>query len=172
MVTNDTPTKKQLIRNIESANDRYTEAINSLNPEDFYNSAHPGEWTGKDIVAHVSSWEKLLWEWLEAARTGIAPNTPVICDEANTERMNAQIYRKNQDRNLDEILSEVQPTFEKTFTLVREYASDENLGGRLPYDWACDDSLWKIIAYNTYLHFDEHAETLHEIAIADKDKGS
>ncbi len=171
MVTHDTPNKKQLLRNIETANDRYTEAIKALSPEDFSASARPGEWTAKDIIAHVSSWEKLLCEWLEAAWSGIAPQTPVICDEAGTERINTQIYNKNRDRSLDDILSEVQPTYDRALALVREYASDENLGDRLPYSWACEDPLWKIIAYNTYLHFDEHAQTLHEIAIVDKNKG-
>lgn len=170
MAVNNPPNKKQLIRNIETAYGRFFEVISSLDPEDFLTAAHPGEWTGRNIVAHVTAWENLLCEWLEAASSGTAPETPVICDETVTEKMNAQIYANNKDRSLDEILSEVQPTYERTLTLVQQYASDENLGDRLPYDWACEDPLWLIIAYNTNLHFDSHAETLHDIAIARKNR--
>ena len=114
-----------------------------------------GEWSVKDIIAHVSWFEREMVDLLRVhALVGSELwNLP-------QDRRNAAVFEQNRDRALHGVLGESQRVFPQLLELV-EALSDEDLNdpGRfagMPNDWLP----WKIIADNTYTHYPDHGASI------------
>jgi hypothetical protein len=114
-----------------------------------------GEWTVKDIIAHVTAWEQRLLSWLEAAARGEAPTNadPIACGQ-EVDTWNARVHARNKDRPLAEIRAEAQRTHRDLVRMLVGIPSDPNN----PWWslWPPDLTPWDVIAANTYDHYPEH----------------
>jgi len=114
-----------------------------------------GEWAVKDIIAHVSWFEREMVDVLRAhALVGSELwNLP-------QDQRNAAVFEQNRDRALHDVLGESQRVFPQLLELV-EALSDEELNdpGRfagMPDDWLP----WRIISGNTYRHYADHGASI------------
>jgi hypothetical protein len=143
------------------------EAINGLDPDELLAPADARGWTGKDIIAHVTAWENLLSHWLESAVSGVEPQIAMFPypSEHAADPYSQSEHEKNIALSLQEVIENIPMMYERVLAQIHEFATDENLGNRLAYGWATGDPLWTVIANHTYFHYDQHAQTLHEVSI-------
>src|SRR5919204_4184891 len=117
-----------------------------------------GEWSVKDIVAHVAAYEGWTAGEIRAAITG-EPAPPNEDDEAHqedwweTNRRNARIYILNRDRPLQEIVARSRQAFEHLLAAV-ELIPEEDLSG--PQEWTFGEPLAKMIPVQSYAHYQDH----------------
>lgn len=120
-----------------------------------------GEWSIKDILAHIASWQHRLLAWLNAA---IRREGPAISGPDNVEEMdalNAQFYQENKSRSLDEVLTDFRTTYLQIIDVVQAM-HEEDLTNPDRFVWAEGRPLWRLVAGDTYEHYQEHIGQVKE----------
>lgn len=121
----------------------------------------------KDILAHISAWERLLIGWIETSLCGDV--APVIYapgfevgdgDRWQTiHRLNQHIYEEHKDRPLDLVLIDLRVMHVHMVELVSALPEGDLMEpGR--FDWRGGEPLWPSIAANSYEHYREHIELI------------
>jgi hypothetical protein len=132
----------------------------SLTEDDLLAPRKAGEWSVKDILAHLSAWEKYLLDRLSFVMTGMKPQYPVMTTWDDVHRFNAQVYEQNKDRPLTSVVIEFRNLYRGVMTVL-EALSDEQLTEAYNYDFPDDSlNLLQLIRANTCDHFREHCTTM------------
>ena len=121
-----------------------------------------GDWTVKDVVAHMTAWQQRGVARLQAARRGEkpAPAPWAKLPELNDDTINAWIYEQNRNRPLGAVLRDSQETMAQLEAAAAEL-SDAELSEPQRYDWLGDASLGEMLLGNSIDHFyDEHLPAL------------
>jgi hypothetical protein len=115
-------------------------------------------WTVKDVLAHITAWEKELLRWLERAANGYSPDLPAPGRWSEfIEQFNSQTYLVNRDRPLEDVLLDFRQVFSRVLFEMQALPKDPDdsywsvwLGGRPPWD-----------LFTTYHeHYKEHREQI------------
>ncbi len=124
-----------------------------------------GEWTFKDVVAHLNGWRTVTVAKLEAAAGGEAPPPPPWPPEfdeesdADVDRINEWIYHRNRDRAPAEVLIESREQFRRLREAVQAM-SERDLLERRRFEWLGDHPLTAVLD-GSFGHFhEEHEPTL------------
>jgi uncharacterized protein (TIGR03083 family) len=119
-----------------------------------------GEWSVKDLLAHIVVWEQRMVRWIGEALRG---ETPEIAQEGFTwddlDAMNEQSYLANKDRPLDEIQSEFRASHQEALATVAALTEDDLFDGER-FAWRKGVPLLQMVAANTWYHYKEHREDL------------
>ncbi len=111
----------------------------------------PGGWSVKDVIAHVNWYEREMVSLLEQRELAGSELW-----ELPTNERNVLIYEGSKDQPLEEVLTESGQLFEQLWALVSELAEedlvDSSRFNQMPEDW----EPWKVIASNTYEHYQQH----------------
>jgi hypothetical protein len=128
----------------------------NLSQEDIITSQGEGEWSLKDILCHISAWEKYLLDRLGMVMTGQAPRYPAMRSWDDVHCFNAQVYEENKDRSLNSAMLEFRNLYQGVRTVL-EALTDEQLLKPYSYDFPDDQlNLLRLIRANTCGHYREH----------------
>jgi hypothetical protein len=115
-----------------------------------------GEWSVRDILCHLSAWEKYLLDRLGMVMTGQPPQYAVMTSWDDVHRFNAQVYADNKDRPLTSVVIEFRSLYRGVMTVL-EALSDDQLTQSYSYDFPDDGlNLLQLIRANTCEHYREH----------------
>jgi len=110
-----------------------------------------GEWSVKDIIAHVT--------WHEREMVGVLQARALVGSDLwnlPTDERNAVIFEQNRHRPLDEVLTEARQVYPQLLAevegLVEQELIDPGRFRHMPAEW----QPWKIIADNSYAHYQQH----------------
>lgn len=121
-----------------------------------------GEWSVKDILVHLSAWEKYLLDRLGYVMTGQPPQYPVMTSWDDVHRFNAQVYEENQDRPLTSVVIEFRSLYRGAMTVL-EALDDELLKKPFTYDFPDDTlSLLQLIRTIMCEHYREHCIAIQQ----------
>jgi len=150
------PTKAELVAEIHREWGRLEAVLNGLSEAQMTAQHVLGPWSIKDMLAHISYWEKVLLDRLGAALSGKAGQYPPILSEEDVDRINAQVFAENQARPLSAVLLEFRNLYTGVLTVLE--ALDEHfLTHPMPLDYPLDNLIaWEIIRANTSDHYQEH----------------
>jgi hypothetical protein len=72
----------------------------------------PGEWSVKDIIAHIAAWEKflILNQFLAMLAAEALCVDPGVIDRASEDEVNAILFERNRERALAEVQSDAYET--------------------------------------------------------------
>ncbi len=127
-----------------------------LNENEMLAPGVQGEWSVKDILVHISAWEKYLLDRLGYVMTGQHPQYPVMTTWDDVHRFNAQVYTENKDRPLASAVIEFRSLYRGVMTVL-EALDDKTLDQPYSYDFPDDQlTLLQLIKANTYEHYREH----------------
>jgi hypothetical protein len=120
-----------------------------------------GQWSIKDIVAHLTAWEQRAVAWLIAAQRDGEP-TPAPWQKGMSEdEENAWIYNANQSKSLPDVLAESNRVHEELVRRV-EAMPEKDLIDPERFKWLGGNSLVDSIAGNSYEHYRDHASAIRE----------
>jgi hypothetical protein len=156
---NDRPTKDQLLNQIHSEWKKLESNLVGLSDDQFTKPGVQDDWTIKDIMAHIASWERLATDRLSAALTGNALNSPIIRDWDDIHKYNAETIIENRAKSLHAVMEEFQ-TAHKDIVNAVEGLDADLLNDILPFDWADDTTFAILISANTHWHYKEHCEQI------------
>jgi hypothetical protein len=84
-----------------------------------------GHWSVKDIVIHLTGWDRYVVARLQAARRGEPePPPPWPADLQTDDEINAWLFERNHGRSVNEILADTQGLFQQIFTILEELPAD------------------------------------------------
>ncbi len=154
---NDQPTKSELLDAIKQSWAELNEIIDGLSEDQMLQSGAMDDWSFKDIMAHITAWEWLAMDRINAAQTGEPLKFPEIKGDDFVTAFNAEIFEKNKDKPLAEVVDDFHKTHAE-FAAQIEALDEEVLPEKLPFDWAGNLTYQVLISANTHWHYAEHIE--------------
>lgn len=146
-------TKDSLLKDIQQERQRLEKLINGISPQQLIEPGVSGEWSVKDILAHLTAWEQLFLGWY---RSGLLGETPQIPAPGITwkqlGKLNGMIYEAHRSQGLDEIKEEFATSYQ---TIVREITemSEEMISTPGYFAWTNGNNLQGYIRANTANHY-------------------
>jgi hypothetical protein len=121
------PTSKaELLTAIEKERGALEELLESLSSEDMIEPGVVGEWSVKDVLAHLTEWEQMVLGWYRAGLRGQMPELPAPGYKWNqTPQLNQKIYKKHRDRALEQVLREFQDSHEEILDVIHDLSNDD-----------------------------------------------
>jgi uncharacterized protein (TIGR03083 family) len=94
-----------------------------------------GEWSVKDVLAHLTAWQQMVLGWYAAGKRGETPRTPSDKHTwAQIPALNQDIYEAHRDQPLDEVRAELAASHRQAMSLV-ESLDDAELFTPNVYAW-------------------------------------
>jgi hypothetical protein len=109
-----------------------------------------GEWSVKDLLAHLGFWEENVVSLFQTLRAG---KTPDPMPELNA--LNAQVLSESRKLYVEEIRRQEIKAYQKVLSMLREASHAELFDGR-HFAWTEGRPFCEFIADNTYGHYEEH----------------
>jgi hypothetical protein len=100
-----------------------------------------GDWTVKDVIAHISGWDRPYMDQFTAVLAGTAvpearwPGSYNESDDEDTkvQAINDAMYRQNRDRPLEEVITESRGQWDELRNVVTGVSEDQlNDAGTFP----------------------------------------
>jgi hypothetical protein len=145
--------KDQLLKDIRTERRRLEKTLFILSAEDMVQPGVTGAWSVKDILAHLTAWERLFLDWYSSGLHGsTSETTPVGMSQIRMDALNQQIYEQNRRRSLDDVLAEFHASYLEIVTVI-EAISEEDMFLQGRFKWTGKWRLADYIAGNTCNHY-------------------
>jgi len=130
---NDNLSKPQLLEILKLRRAEWDTLLNSVEEARMDIPGTAGHWSVKDIVSHITAYERWLVEWLTAASQHTFP-APSPLDDADVERRNARVYKVTYALPLYQVMNDAQKIFEALLHII-EVLSDEYFDNPQSAEW-------------------------------------
>lgn len=153
-------TKEKLLKEIKFERQRLEKTLERISAQQMITPGVVGDWTVKDLLAHITVWEKRMVHWLEQTiRDEVPEMLPPGMTWDDLDQWNEETYQKHRHRALDEVLSDFEFSYHKALSSVQEI-TEEDLVDPQRFPWREGRPLWIMVAANTSWHYKEHEETI------------
>jgi hypothetical protein len=154
-MTVDITTKAQLITVTEEAYRNLEREVAGLTEDEMREPHAPDGWSIKDVLVHISGWERMFTGWMDAILRGQRPDRPEDIDEAWLNATNARLYEESRDRSPEEVRIEAAEWHAAIIALIERMSEDELFDPqRFPYTGGDPVAPW--VRGNADEHYDEH----------------
>jgi hypothetical protein len=155
--------KKEIINLIKSEREALDVLTITLEKEQMLQPGADTDWSVKDILAHVSVWEKRLGGWLAESLRGEVPQRPAPGESwENLDGMNHETFLENKDKPLEKVRGEFLVSHQDAMNVIAMLTDKELFDGD-HFTWRNGDPMWHMIAANTWLHYREHREQIGKV---------
>jgi hypothetical protein len=149
--------KPELLSSIRVAREGLEAVLAQVSEEQMVQSGVEADWSIKDILAHIVSWERSMVRWVGEALQGEVPAMPATDDEV--DRLNEQFTQENRDLPLADVLEAFGSSYHDALR-VAEATPEEDLLDPDRFAWRACRPLWYVVAANTWWHYDEHQPSI------------
>jgi hypothetical protein len=144
--------KHQLLNKLEQAWTTLKESYAGLTEEQLLEPGVTGDWSVKDILAHVSSWEEEALKHLpHILQGGRPPRYSVLY--GGIDAFNAQMTEQKRGLSLSEVLTQLEETHLRLVEYVQS-APEEQLSSETRFR--------RRLRLDTYGHYPIHARAIRE----------
>ena len=152
--------KNDVIQRIQDGRQAFDHALGRIGPDRLSLELTDGEWTIRDLLHHISAWERLMVQWVEESLRGETPDRPTPDEEwDDLDVMNAQIVAEGRAMNEEQILSNFVDSYHAAVNIVKRMSDDDLFDGDR-FAWRKGEPIWYLVAANTWWHYQEHSEQL------------
>ncbi|NIS79052.1 MAG: ClbS/DfsB family four-helix bundle protein [Anaerolineales bacterium] len=152
--------KAKLMASILAAREKLETTLSRVQEEQMTVPGAIGEWSVKDLLAHISVWERRMTLWLETTMRGEVPEMlPPGLTWDDLDQWNEQTYLELRDKPLEDVLLEFRASYDEALATV-ETVVEEDLIDPHRYSWRQGTPLWEMVAANMHWHYDEHEESI------------
>jgi hypothetical protein len=146
-------TKKQLLETIEVEHKALDQLLAGLSPAQMIEPGIVGEWSVKDVLAHLLEWQQMVLRWYSAGLQGKVPAIPAEgMNWAQLPQLNQQIYEKHCHRPLADIQKEFKASHQKCLSTIQGLSEDD-LFVRGRYAWTKSSTLGAYFISSTSSHY-------------------
>lgn len=150
-------TKDRFLRLLLDERARWDELLSQVDEAHMTTPGVEGEWSLKDIIAHVA--------WYEGQMVGVLRQRSLVGSdlwELPTDERNAAIHEQNRHRALADVLAEARQVYAEFVDGVRALTTEDlHDPGRfagMPADWIP----WQVIASNSFEHYPQHIPAIRD----------
>jgi hypothetical protein len=127
--------KAQILDELQEENASWEAFLEEIGEERMLEAGVAGDWTIKDIVAHLTGWRQRSVQRLEASLRGEpAPPTPWPGHMSTDEEINGWIYESSRDRSVQDVLQDSRDTFRHLFEAIGAFPEPELMDASR-FDW-------------------------------------
>ncbi len=145
--------KAELLQDIRVERRRLENILAGLAPDEIIKPGVVGEWSVKDVLAHLTAWEQLFLSWYEAGLQGrVAETSPVGMSAKAIDALNQIIYDQYRLCSMEEVLEKFQNSYQQVLAAV-EAIPEEDLFAAGRYEWTGKWNLADYVAGNTCNHY-------------------
>ncbi len=149
------PTSKAQLLEYSAANYEKLQAeIAGLTPEEIVEPGTVGEWSVKDVLAHLYEWQRMMRSWYAIGKRGENPTTP---SEKYTWKeipaLNQEIYETYRDIELEDIIAKLAASHEEILREIDSMTDDELFTPKV-YQWTKSTTLGSYLTSATSSHYD------------------
>ena len=143
--------RQQLLKRLDGAWTAIKESVAGLTEAELMEPGVMGDWSVKDILAHVTTWEEEALKYLPLIITGGRP--PRYIQYGGIDAFNAQMTEQKRDLALSDVLRQLDETHLRLIDYIRSvpeehYTRETRFRHRLRLD--------------TYSHYPLHARAIRE----------
>jgi hypothetical protein len=153
------PTKGQMLAAIERERDAWESLLAEVGESRMLEPGLMGEWSFKDLIAHLNGWRARGLQRMEAAAAGQPePPAPWPAKLETDDEINDWINEQNRDRLLGEVIDESRQSFARLAESVQRLP-DEALSDPNYFAWTEGSALGTAIASGDFFgHLHEEHE--------------
>jgi uncharacterized protein (TIGR03083 family) len=158
----DTIGKAELIDLIQTERARLEALLGQLTEAQLAQPGVAGDWSAKDIMAHLAFWEQKMLQRTQAVVRGERPEILRVEGEeweTTMNRINDQNFAANRARPLPEVQADFQRSYEQVLA-VMEGITDDDLAETSPATQLLGRPLHDLISGDTYEHYREHGDAI------------
>lgn len=158
--------KSQLLETLKTKRRRWDMMLNAIDKARMDEPGAAGHWSVKDIVSHVTAYERWLVEWLTAALQNTFP-APSPLDDADIERRNARVYELTHSLPVEQVLANARETFDELLKIIKalpeKYFSNPQSAEWFmkPY-WSRMNTIPEAVINLSSDHYEEHIPTIKD----------
>jgi hypothetical protein len=154
------PNKSALLEQIARERTLWEQLLAEIGEARMLEPGATGDWTFKDVVAHLNGWRSKTLARLDAAQHGHAPAAPPwpaqLNEDDDVDQINDWIYQANLNRPLQAVLDEYHASFQRIHDSVMAL-SERDLAEPGRYSWLAGDALAEVVTAS-FGHFHEEHE--------------
>src|SRR5881275_2707793 len=143
--------KQQLLKHLEKAWTAIKESYAGLSDSQLMEPDVMGNWSVKDILAHVTTWEEEALKYLPLIITGGRP--PRYIQYGGIDAFNAQMTKQKRDLALSDVLAQLDETHHRLLDYIRS-VPDEHFTRATRFR--------RRLRLDTYSHYPLHARAIRE----------
>jgi len=144
-----TPTRKtEILDQIHATRQPLEEALAQLDATRMTEPGVNGEWSVKDVLAHVAWWEQLRAQSLRTGSDDVYMEGVDL--NASTDQVNAQVFAANHDRPLAGVRADFDAAHRELLSAIEALSDDE----------LASEDTYEAIAWDTFRHYPEHTAML------------
>jgi hypothetical protein len=145
--------KQELLESIHHERQLLEKSFRDLSDTDMTLPGACGNWSVKDILAHLVDWEQRGLSWYRAGLRGEVPKPP---DEhfnwGQLPALNHAIYLQHKDQSLSDILHQFQISFQENMAAIHAMTEEELYAPNF-YPWTGKHTLGTYVNANTAAHY-------------------
>ena len=150
--------KHEVIDRVRTERSLWNDLLAHIDDDLMLNPGVEGDWSAKDILAHVM--------WYEREMVGMLRSRALIGSDLwalPLDERNAGVHEETKDMTLEEVRAESSRVFpelmEQLEALPQEAYGDASCFPGMPAEW----EPWFVIAGNTFRHYPDHTESLRQL---------
>jgi hypothetical protein len=117
--------KSELLNWLQEEQQQWEAFLAQIGPARMEQLGVNGDWSMKDIIAHLTGWEPRLIASIQAAQHGKAePLPPWPAHLKTDDEINAWLYQANHGRSLQEVLDESRQLFKQLLSVIQGLPED------------------------------------------------
>lgn len=150
----DETLKQQLLNTIQTERAKWDALIAQVSEERMTEpgvDGENGEWTVKDVVAHIAIYE----DWMARLLNAGGPNIPHEVDTMSQDQRNAWILEHNSSMSVSEALTYARNSYEALIDAIEALAPSD-LTSPERFEWAHGKPVYQLIPNETYRHYQDH----------------
>ena len=144
--------KSEFLDTLQTVRAQWEELLAEVGKARMQEPGVAGEWSVKDIIAHVTWPEREMAAILQAR--SLAAGSELW--DLPQDELNAVVVAQNRDRPLQEVLAEEQQVYARFFEALQELSEEELVDAsyfqEMPADWLP----WEMLASNCFEHYRAH----------------
>jgi hypothetical protein len=111
--------KSELLNSLQEDDQRWAALLGRIGPARMDQPGVNGDWSMKDMVAHLTGWQIRMVDGFAAALRGEPePLPPWPAHLQNEDEINAWIYESKRDRSVNEVLDEAHQLLQRLLAVV------------------------------------------------------
>lgn len=144
--------RQQLLDKIEQAWTAFNDSYAGLSNEQMLTRGVVGDWSVKDILAHVNTWEEEAFKYLPLILRGsVPPSYSVIYDGIND--FNNLMTEKKRNLSLSAVMTQLHDTHQQLINYIQNAPEEQ---------FTKETRFRRRIRYDTYGHYPEHTRAILE----------
>ncbi len=147
-----TTDRSQLLKRLDEAWQAFKESYAGLSDSELMEPGVTGAWSVRDIIAHVTWWEREALRYLPLILNGERPPRYSAL-YGGIDAFNAQMTAQKQDLSLSDVLRQQDETHSRLIDLIQSAPEDQILR---------ETRFRHRLRLDTYSHYPEHTEAIRK----------